>query len=82
MIIKHPISTEKTIKIIESENKLVFVVEPNATKSEIKEELEQVFQAKVTRINTLRTAGGEKRAIVRFDESTPAINIATKLGLM
>ena len=35
MIIKAPISTEKAIRLMESENKLVFLVDKKATKSTI-----------------------------------------------
>jgi len=35
-IIKHPLSTEKSIRLMESENKLIFVVNNNSTKKEIK----------------------------------------------
>ncbi|RME31724.1 50S ribosomal protein L23 [Candidatus Woesearchaeota archaeon] len=82
MIIKHPVSTEKSIKAIESENKLIFIVDPKADKHAIKRELEALFKAKVATINTIITPGAQKRAIVRFAPETPAIDIATKLGLM
>ncbi len=82
MIIKRPVSTEKSIRIIESENKLVFIVDLKATKTQIKEELEKLFDAKVLRVNTTITPGAEKRATVQFGPETPAIDIATKLGLM
>jgi len=79
MIIKR---TEKSIKGIETENKIFFVVERSATKHQIKEELERLFDAKVKDVNTLNTPSGEKRAMVTFSAETPAIDIATKLGLM
>lgn len=82
MIIKHPVSTEKSIKLIESENKLVFTVDPHADKPAIKREIEALFNAKVDTINTVTTPDAKKRAIVRFAPETPAIDIATKLGLM
>jgi ribosomal protein uL23 len=82
MIIKHPISTEKSVKMIQGENKLLFVVDPAATKRQVKEEVERLFSAKVVAVNTVKTMGGEKRAIVQFSPETPAIDIATKLGLM
>lgn len=82
MIIKRPVSTEKSLKLIESENKLVFVVDQHATKREIKEELEQLFKCKVTKVNTNITPDAQKRATVKFSAETPAIDIATKLGLM
>lgn len=82
IIIKHPVSTEKSVKLIQSENKLVFVVDVSASKPEIKKEIETLFNAKVVKINTLTTPGAKKRAIVQFSDETPAIDIATKLGLM
>lgn len=82
MIIRNPVSTEKSIKMIEVENKLVFVVDPKASKEKIKEEVERLFNAKVERINTLIKPSGEKRAIVKFTSETPAIDVATKLGMM
>jgi len=82
MIIKHPVSTEKSIRAIEAENKLVFVVDLKATKPQIKAELEKLFNAKIERINTIITPNAQKRAVVKFSPESPAIDIATKLGLM
>ena len=82
MIIKHPISTERSIRLIESENKLVFAVDLKATKAQVKEEIERLFGAKVERVNTHITPDAQKRAIVKFAAESPAIDIATKLGLM
>jgi ribosomal protein L23 len=79
-IIKHPLATEKSIRSIESENKLVFVVESGAKKQEIKAELERLLGTKVVAVNTFNGPDGKKRAYVRF--ATPAIDIATRLGLM
>lgn len=67
---------------MEAENKLVFVVNRKARKSEIKKALEELYKVKIQNINTLITPGGEKRAYVKFDEESPAIDLATKLGLM
>jgi ribosomal protein uL23 len=82
MIIKYPISTEKSVKLIQGENKLVFVVDRAASKRQIKEEIELLFNAKVLSVNTIVTPEAKKRAIVQFSPETPAIDIATKLGLM
>lgn len=79
--IKYPLSTEKGIRLMESENKLVFVVDKGATKAQIREEIERLFSAKVAGVNTLITRG-EKRAYVRLSPETPAIDVATKLGLL
>jgi large subunit ribosomal protein L23 len=80
-IILHPLSTEKSLRLMESENKLVFVVERTAKKAEIKKAIEQMFNAKVVCVNTL-IRNGKKRAYIQFSQETPAIDIATNLGLM
>lgn len=82
MIIKYPLSTEKSIRLMESENKLIFVVENKATKQQIKEAMEKTFNAKIDKVKTLIDKEGKKRAYITFNNETPAIDIATKLGLM
>jgi large subunit ribosomal protein L23 len=82
MIIKYPVSNEKAIRLMESENKLVFAVERTATKTEIKEAIVQLYGAKVVSINTKIGPNGLKYAYVRFDVSSPAIDIATNMGLI
>ena len=81
-IIKYPLSTEKSIRQMESENKLIFVVDRKARKADIKEAIEKMFKAKVLDVNTFISMKGEKRAYVKFSQDTPAIDIATNLGLM
>lgn len=80
-VIHHPLATEKSIRMMESDNKLIFLVDRKATKQDIKEEIEERFDAKVSKVNTLITFKG-KKAIVTFTQDTPAIDVATKLGLM
>lgn len=81
-VIKFPVSTEKAIRLMEAENKLVFVVHAKATKPDIKKAVEELFKAKVASVNTLVLPTGEKRAYVKFAPDQPAIDIATSLGLM
>ncbi|MBS3118002.1 50S ribosomal protein L23 [Candidatus Woesearchaeota archaeon] len=81
-VIKNPLATEKAVKIMETENKLVFIVEPKATKREIKEAIEEVFKVKVKKVSTLRTLKGKKKAYATLEKSTPAVDVATQLGLM
>ena len=80
-IIKYPLSTEKSIRLMESQNKLVFVVDIDADKKIIKRAVEDMFKVKVKTVKTY-VQKGEKRAYVRFSEKNPAIDIATQLGLM
>ena len=81
-ILKHPLSTEKSIRLMEQENVLVFVVEEKSNKAEIKAEFERMFKAKVATVNTLFNHDGRKRAYIKLKPETQAIDIATQLGLM
>ena len=81
-IIKYPLSTEKSIRLMESENKLIFVVSNNSTKKDIKKAIEEMFKVEVDSVNTLVSQDGEKRAYVKFSAKNPAIDIATQMGLM
>ena len=81
-IIKYPLSTEKSIRLMESENKLIFAVNKKATKKEIKNAVEEMFKVEVSHVNTYITADGEKKAYIKFSPKNPAMDIATKMGLM
>jgi len=81
-IVKYPLSTEKSLRLMESENKLIFVVDKKATKQEIKKAIEETFNAKVIGVNTLMDQKGRKKAYVKFSMETPAIDVATNMGLM
>ena len=80
--IKYPLATEKSIRLMESENKLVFIVNKKATKQDIKKAVEELFKAKVIKVNTQNSITGEKKAFVKLSKETPAIDIATNLGIM
>ena len=81
-IIKNPLSTEKSIRLMEAENKLIFVVDNKASKTDVKKAIEEMFKVKVKSVNTFITPSGKKRAYVKFAPENPAIDIATQLGLM
>lgn len=80
-IILYPLSTEKSVKIMEAENKIVFIVGKGATKAEIKKEAEELFKVKVDKVNTT-IQKGKKKAYIKLSPETPAIDIATQLGIM
>lgn len=81
MALIHPVATEKTIRAIELENKITFVVERNSTKPEIAKEIEKIFKVKVESIN-LMIRGNKKIASIKLKPEAHAIDIATKLGIM
>ena len=80
-IIKYPISTEKAVRLMESDNKLTFIVDSKATKIDIKKALEKMFELKVIKVNTLNTLQGKKKAYVKLRPETPAVDVTTALGL-
>ncbi len=81
-IIKHPLSTEKSIRLMDSENKLIFAVFDDSTKKDIKEAIETIFKVKVVKVNTFKHPSGQKRAYVKLSPDTPAIDIATEIGMI
>ena len=76
-----PLTTEKAIMKIELENVLTFETSMRKTKDEIKKEVEELFGVKVERIRTL-IRDNKKYAYVKLKKDFPAIDLATKLGLM
>lgn len=82
MAIRYPLSTEKAIRLMESENKLIFVVDRKDSKLQIKKELEELLDIKIDKINSLIDRDGMKRVIVTLSGETLAIDVATNLGLM
>ncbi len=59
-LIKRPIITEKTTRLME-QNKYCFIVDPNANKTQIKQAIEEIFKVKVSSVNTLNFLGKIKR---------------------
>ena len=84
-IIIQPIMTEAAFEQIERENKLTFIVNKNSNKHQIKWAINKLYgidKKGITKINTLITNKGLKKAIIRFDfEIVNAADIATKLGI-
>jgi large subunit ribosomal protein L23 len=74
-------TTEKTVRLIEGDNTLVIEVEIHDKKDAIKKEIEETFKVKVKKINTL-IKDNKKFAYVQLNKKNPAIDIATKFGLI
>jgi large subunit ribosomal protein L23 len=58
-VIRSPVITEKATALTEH-GKVVFKVSPDATKPQIKEAVERLFDVKVKSVNTLVTKGKKK----------------------
>ena len=60
-ILKAPIITEQSTKMIESQNRYTFKVDRKANKVEIKKAVETIFNVKVLSVNTINVLPKFKR---------------------
>jgi large subunit ribosomal protein L23 len=60
-ILKAPIITEQSTKLIESQNKYTFKVDRKANKVEIKKAIETIFNVNVLSVNTINVLPKFKR---------------------
>jgi len=81
-VLLYPKVTEKTSRVIETENKIVFVVSSNSTKEEIKREFERTYGQKVSKVNVTRTMKGEKIAHIKLIEAGKAADLAMRLKIL
>lgn len=81
-VLKYPLTTEKNVKLMNQENKLVFIVDRRADKPQIKKAAEELFKIKVIKVTTTILPSGEKKAYVKLSAETPALDVATQLGLL
>jgi len=79
-IVYHPYVTEKTMMEMEEENKLEFIVDLKATKSQISDAVEELFEVEVEKVNTRIDQKG-KRAIVKFTDEYSAEEIGMRIGV-
>jgi large subunit ribosomal protein L23 len=60
-VIRRPLITEKALTNREVENSLVFEVLASATKTEVKQAVEHLFNVKVANVRTANVEGKERR---------------------
>jgi large subunit ribosomal protein L23 len=63
-ILKRPLVTERSTRLKE-QNKYVFEVDPRATKGQVREAVQRVFQVEVTSVNTMNALGKLRRRMGR-----------------
>ena len=80
-LIEYPIVTEKAMNDMDFENKLQFVVRVEATKPEIREEVESRFDVEVTKVNTQVTMKGKKKAVLTLGPDDDAQEVASRIGV-
>ena len=79
-VILYPYVTEKSMNQMERNNALEFIVRRSADKSQIKESVEKMFDAKVKSVNTKITKNG-KHATVIFMPEFKAEDIGMRIGV-
>ncbi len=81
-VILYPLISEKAVQLVNTRNTIVFIVERRATKSQIKREVEELYNVKVKKVNTLITPDGRKKAYVKLSDEYDASELAAKLGVI
>jgi len=81
-VIRSPLTTDMTMKKIEENNTLTFLVDSHATKTQIKRAVHALYKVKTVKVNTLIRPDGEKKAYVRLAAKHDAMEVATKIGIM
>ncbi len=82
VIIAYPMMSEDSVKLIETENKITFIVRREANKHDIKRAVEELYEVKVDRVSTLTTPDGKKKAYVKLSPESKASDLAVKLGIL
>ena len=60
-VLKKPVLTEKSLKLMEEQNKYTFDVDVHANKIEIRHAVEKLFGVKVVSVNVMNIPAKEKR---------------------
>jgi len=81
-VILYPVMTEVASRILETENKLVFVVSAKASKADIKRAVEELYEVRVEKVTVNVTPKGEKKAFVKLHPDYKAADVAVKLGIL
>ena len=65
-LILAPVVSEKSYDLIDNENTYTFEVDPRSNKEEIRDAIEEIFDVRVLRVNTLNRKGKRKRNGLTF----------------
>ena len=81
-VVFYPLMTERSMNMIENENKLIFIVNRKANKKDISSAVEKLYGIEAENIRTLITSKGQKKAFVKLKDQYDASDLAIKLGLL
>ena len=81
-VILYPLVTEESVRLLEAENKIIFIVDPKTKKKEIAQAVKELYEVEVEKVNTLITPQGKKKAFVKLTPDFQAADLAAKLGIL
>ena len=81
-IIMFPLMTERSVNMIENENKLVFICDRRANKLQIAAAIKELYEVEAEDVNTLITRKGTKKAFVKLKDEYDASDVAIRLGIL
>ena len=80
-VIEYPWVTEKAMNQMDFDNKLQFIVDLDADKPTIQDEIEDQYEVTIEKINTQVTMNGNKKATVTLSEDDDAQEVASRIGV-
>jgi len=81
-VVKYPLLSEDAVNLLESENKITFIVDLKSDKHDIKRAIQQLYEVRVQDVRTLITPEGEKKAFVKLTPAFKAADLAVRLGIL
>ncbi len=81
-VIRYPLLSEDAVTLLESENKITFIVSIKADKQDIKRAVRELYEVEVDQIRTLITPEGDKKAFVKLAPEFKAADLAVRLGIL
>lgn len=81
-VIKYPLVSEDAVNLIEAENKITFIVDAGASKNDVRRAVEELYEVRVDRVNSVITPEGRKKAYVKLAADYKASDLAVRLGVL
>jgi len=81
-VIRYPLLSEDAVTLLESENKITFIVNIKSDKHDIRRAVQSLYEVTVDQVRTLVTPEGEKKAFVKLTPEFKAADLAVRLGIL
>ena len=60
-VISYPVMSEDSVKLIETENKITFIIDGRANKNDVRRAVEELYEVEVWKVHTLTALMEERR---------------------